>query len=191
VIARAIERRVPEGPGTSRPSGSFPRQWAEIAGGGGPGAPAVLRVRVANCLSRDPAWAVREVWATQALALRPTRTGRTYRLVVSFHPGERPSAAALDDIEEALVAAAGFAGHQRLSALQELQEDDGARRWRLQVAVNKVHPATRRTVTPFYDRRRLMAACAALEAKHGLVSDHHRGGGGAGGGRAPDRGPDP
>ena len=101
-------------------------------------------------------------------------------MVASFHPGERPSAAALDDIEEALVAAAGFAGHQRLSALQELR-DDGVRRWRLQVAVNKVHPATRRTVTPFYDRRRLMAACAALEAKHGLVPDHHRGGGGAGG----------
>ena len=103
MIARAIERRVPEGPGTCRPSASFPRQWAEIAGGGGPGAPALLRVRVANCLSRDPAWAVREVWATQALALRPTRTGRTYRLVVSFHPGERPSSAVLDDIEETLV----------------------------------------------------------------------------------------
>ena len=83
----------------------------------------------------------------------------------------------LDDIEETLVAAAGLAGHQRLSALQELQDDDG--RWRLQVAVSKVHPATRKTVTPFYDRRRLMAACAALEAEHGLVSDHHRGGGGA------------
>ena len=176
MIARVLERRVPEGPGTRRPTGSFPRQWAEIAGGGGPGARAVLRVRVANCLSRDPAWAVREVWATQALALRPTRTGRTYRLVVSFHPGERPSGAVLDDIEETLVAAAGFAGHQRLSALQELEDDSG--RWRLQVAVSKVHPATRKTVTPFYDRRRLMAACAALEAKHGLVPDHHRGGAG-------------
>ena len=35
-------------------------------------------------------------------------------------------------------------------------------------------------MTRFYDQRRLMAACGALEAKHGLVPDHNRGGAAAG-----------
>lgn len=187
MIAKAIEERAPAAPGPFRASGEIALQWAEITGGGASGAP-VVRVRVSNCRSRDLSWALREIGATQALAQRRSRAARTYRLLVAFRPGERPVPAVIDDAEDTLVAAVGLGGHQRLSALQ----DNGERIW-LQVAVNKVHPATLRTVTPFYDRRRLMAACGALEAKHGLVPDHHRGGAvagqarpgrsGAGGGR--------
>ncbi len=145
---------------------------------GGTAGARVARVRATGCRSGDPDWALREIAATHALAGRRSRAPKTYRLLVSFRPGERPGPAVLDDIEDTLVAAVGLAGHQRLSALHEDDGDEGGgggRLW-LHVAVNKVHPRGFQTDTPFYDQRRLMAACGALEAKHGLVPDHHRGG---------------
>ncbi len=179
MIAKVIDCAAPgEAPGPFQASGGFRAHWAAVMAGGTARA-RVARVRVTGCRSADPDWAVREISATQALAGRRSRAPKTYRLLVSFRPGERPGPAVLDDIEDTLVAAVGLAGHQRLSALHEDDGDDegggGGRLW-LHVAVNKVHPRGFQTDTPFYDQRRLMAACGALEAKHGLVPDHHRGG---------------
>jgi hypothetical protein len=179
MIAKIIDcAPAGEAPGPFRASGGFRAHWAAVMAGGTAGA-RVARMRVTGCRSADPDWALREIAATQALAGRRSRGPKTYRLLVSFRPGERPEAAVLDDIEDTLVAAVGLAAHQRLSALHEGDgdgEDGGGGRLWLHVAVNKVHPRGFRTETPFYDRRRLMAACGALEAKHGLVPDHHRGG---------------
>ena len=43
----------------------------------------------------------------------------------------------------------------------------------LHIAINKIAPQTRRCVEPFYDKRKLMAACEALEKKHGLAKTNH------------------
>ena len=179
MIAKVIDCAAPgEAPAPFQASGGFRAHWAAVMAGGTARA-RVVRVRVTGCRSADPDWALREIAATQALAQRRSRAPKTYRLLVSFRPGGRPGPAVLDDIEDTLVAAIGFDGHQRLSALHEEDEDDegggGGRMW-LHIAVNKVHPRGFQTETPFYDQRRLMAACGALEAKHGLVPDHHRGG---------------
>lgn len=183
MIAKVIDTAAPgEAPGPFQASGGFRAHWAAVMAGGTARA-RVVRVRVTGCRSADPDWALREIAATQALAGPRSRGPKTYRLLVSFRPGERPGPAVLADIEDTLVAAVGFGGHQRLSALHEAEGDGeggGGRLW-LHVAVNKVHPRGFRTETPFYDRRRLMAACGALEAKHGLVPDHHRGGAAAAG----------
>ena len=43
----------------------------------------------------------------------------------------------------------------------------------LHIAINKIAPQTLRCVEPFYDKRKLMAACEALEKKHGLAQTNH------------------
>ncbi|MGC2630084.1 MAG: TraI/MobA(P) family conjugative relaxase, partial [Rhodomicrobium sp.] len=43
----------------------------------------------------------------------------------------------------------------------------------LHIAINKIAPQTLRCVEPFYDKRKLMAACEALEKKHGLTQTNH------------------
>ncbi len=45
--------------------------------------------------------------------------------------------------------------------------------WHLHVAINKVHPKTRRNVEPYYDKLRLQEVCVELEIKHGLKPDNH------------------
>jgi hypothetical protein len=126
----------------------------------------IIRTRITNCKSSDPIWAVKEIEATQALA-RPARTDRSYHLVISFRPAERPDALQLDEIEDVLLSAVGFAEHQRVSALY----DDGCHLY-LQIVSSRVHAATLRTIAPAFDKRRLMTACAELEARLGLYPDH-------------------
>jgi hypothetical protein len=93
---------------------------------------------------------------------------RTYHLVISFPPGERPTLSQLEDIERVLVERIGLGGHQRLSATHL---DTG--HLHLHVAINKIHPESFRCVEPYYDKRRLMQACMELEAKHGLMRTAH------------------
>jgi hypothetical protein len=93
---------------------------------------------------------------------------RTYHLVISFPPGERPTPTQLENIERVLVERIGLGGHQRLSATHL---DTG--HLHLHVAINKIHPESFRCVEPYYDKRRLMQACVELEAKHGLIPTAH------------------
>ncbi len=97
---------------------------------------------------------------------RPLEAG--YHLVVSFAPGERPGAAALDDIEDALVRAVGLQEHQRISAAHK----DRAH-YHLHVVVNLVHPVRFTTADVRFDKRALSAACAAMERRHGLIRANH------------------
>jgi hypothetical protein len=41
------------------------------------------------------------------------------------------------------------------------------------IAINKVHPTTRRNIEPYYDKQRLMEACDALEIRYGLQRTDH------------------
>jgi hypothetical protein len=124
-------------------------------------------VRFSNCVSTDAELALREILATQAMNKR-ANGDRTYHLVISFPPGERPTVAQLEDIERVLVERIGLGGHQRLSATHL---DTG--HLHLHVAINKIHPESFRCVEPYYDKRRLMQACVELEAKHGLMRTAH------------------
>jgi hypothetical protein len=89
-------------------------------------------VRITNCNADTPALAILEILATQSLNKR-SRGDRTYHLVVSFEPGERPAPAQIETIENELCAAIGLAGHQRISALHL----DRAH-LHLHIAINKV-----------------------------------------------------
>ncbi len=108
---------------------------------------------------------IKEIEATQALNTR-SQVDKTYHLIASFHEGERPSHEALDDIEQQLCEAIGLGEHQRVSAVH-----DNTDHLHIHIAINKVHPETLRTITPFNDFYELQQACRLLEARHGLVVD--------------------
>ena len=127
-------------------------------------------VRITNCRSTDVDLAIREIEATQKCNRR-AKGDKTYHLVVSFPPGERPTPAQLLDIEEELCRAIGLHKHQRISAVHT----DTAH-LHMHVAINQVHPETFACIEPWYDKRKLMAACDRLEIKHGLQRTRHHGG---------------
>jgi hypothetical protein len=135
----------------------------DLPGGGA----RVAQIRISNCVAAEPSDAIAEIAATQALNVR-AKGDKTYHLVVSFPPGEQPSEAQLHDIEDELCAAIGLADHQRISAVHT---DTG--HLHIHIAINKVHAATRRCIEPWYDKRKLMAACDRLEIKHGLARTAH------------------
>ncbi len=134
--------------------------------------------RITNCgavpgeSARDPhpddiAIAIREIGDTQR-GNRRVRSDPNYHLVISFPPGERPTRAQIEDIEDELTGAIGLADHQRISALH----DDKAH-LHLHVAINRVHPTTGKLASTSHDRPKLQAAAARLEIKHGLTPTNH------------------
>jgi hypothetical protein len=135
----------------------------DLPGGGA----RVGQIRISNCAAAEPADAIAEIEATQAMNVR-AKGDKTYHLVVSFPPGERPSEAQLRDIEDELCAAIGLADHQRISAVHTDTDH-----LHMHIAINKVHAATRCCIEPWYDKRKLMAACDRLEIKHGLARTDH------------------
>jgi hypothetical protein len=128
-------------------------------------------VRIANCDAETPDGAVALVKAAQAQKLANARFkgDPTYHLAVSFPPGERPTPSRLADVEEALCAAIGLGGHQRISGGHVDTEH-----FHFHVAINKIHPESLRFVEPYYDKKKLNAACERLEVKHGLTRTNHR-----------------
>lgn len=132
----------------------------------------VSGVRVTNCDTDDAALATAAVLVMQArYENRPGRksaAGRSYHLVISFPPGERPGADVLRAVEDRLVESIGYGEHQRISAVHNDTDH-----LHIHVAINKVHPRTLRNVEPYYDKARLMETCAALELRHGLTRTNH------------------
>jgi len=127
----------------------------------------VVGMRITNCAADDFALAVKEIEATQALNTR-AKGSKSYHLVISFPEGERPTPEQLRDIEEKMVAALGYEEHQRVSAIH-----DDTDNLHIHVAINKVHPKSRRCVEPYYDKKKLMEACIKLEVEHGLTRVNH------------------
>jgi Relaxase/Mobilisation nuclease domain/Large polyvalent protein-associated domain 7 len=128
----------------------------------------VEAIRVTNCENEEPGLALAEIAAIQERN-KTSKTDKTYHLIVSFPPGEKPTPAQLHDIEDRLCEAIGLADHQRLSVVHNDKDH-----FHFHVAINKVHPRTLRTVTPYFDKARLQAACAELEKKHGLQTTNHQ-----------------
>jgi hypothetical protein len=128
----------------------------------------VAAIRVTNCANEEPGLALAEIANVQERNTT-SKTDKTYHLIVSFPPGETPTPAQLADIEDGLCAAIGLADHQRISAVHNDKDH-----FHFHVAINKVHPQTFRTITPYFDKARLQAACIELEKKHGLTPTNHQ-----------------
>lgn len=124
-------------------------------------------VRVTNCNTNDPAAATTLIEVTQAANTR-SKTDKTYHLVFSFPPGEEPDLKTLHAIEDQLVAAIGFADHQRISAVH-IDTDH----LHVHVAINKVHPKGFQNIEPYYDKKKLMETCERLEIEYGLTRTNH------------------
>lgn len=124
-------------------------------------------VRVTNCISEEVIDGALDILAVQSKNTR-SEADKSYHLVISFPVGERPSLAVMHAIEDSLCASIGLADHQRISAIHTDTEN-----LHMHVAINKVHPETFNNIEPYFDKNRLMAACAALEAKHGLQRTNH------------------
>jgi len=110
--------------------------------------------------------AIREIELTQAQC-KSGKADQTYHLVASFPPGEVPTRAQLEDIEDELVKAIGLEAHQRMSAIHTDKDH-----LHIHVAINKVDPESFRNVSPSSDKRQLMAGCERLKIKHGLTRTH-------------------
>lgn len=96
------------------------------------------------------------------------RSNLMYHMIVSFAPGEQPSAYVLQEAERRLCASIGFLEHQRLSVVHR---DTSC--VHIHVAINKVHPKTGRIHSPGWDRPKRTAECQAIERDFGLVSANH------------------
>lgn len=125
-------------------------------------------IRVTNCANEEPGLALAEIANIQERNTS-SKTDRTYHLIVSFPPGEKPTPAQHHDIEDTLCAAIGLADHQRISAVHNDKDH-----FHFHVAINKVHPTSLKTITPYFDQPRLQAACIELEKKHGLTPTNHQ-----------------
>lgn len=123
--------------------------------------------RVSNCGTDDPGDATVAIQLTQAKNTR-SKSDKTYHLVFSFPPGERPPLDVLHAIEDELCAVIGYTDHQRISAVHTDTDH-----LHVHVAINKVHPSGLQNIEPFFDKQRLMEACERLEIKHGLQRTNH------------------
>jgi hypothetical protein len=132
-------------------------------------------VTITNCNGLTPEDAAQDVMLVQAANQRAA-ADKTYHLIISFPPGEIPSAAALRDIEETICAGLGFAEHQRISAVHHDTDHT-----HIHLAINKIHPTRHTIQTPLRDYRTLADLCERLEIRHGLErvnhTAHQRGGG--------------
>jgi hypothetical protein len=128
----------------------------------------VEAIRVTNCANEEPGLALAEIANIQERNTR-SKADKTYHLIVSFPPGEKPTRPQLHDIEDRLCEAIGLADHQRISAVHNDKDH-----FHFHVAINKVHPQSLKTITPYFDQPRLQAACIELEKKHGLTPTNHQ-----------------
>jgi hypothetical protein len=124
-------------------------------------------IRITNCGTDEPDWALSDIIATQKRNKRAS-ADKTYHLVVSFADNERPSDEVLEKIEERLVSAIGLEAHQRMSAVH-IDTDH----LHMHIAINKIHPTTFRMHEPYFDQRKLMTECEKLEKEFGLVRTNH------------------
>lgn len=128
----------------------------------------VGKVRISNCNSVDPTWAIHEVLATQARNQR-AKSDKTYHMLISFAPGENPSNEVLKAIEKSVVSSIGFKDHQRISAIHHDTDN-----LHIHVAINKIHPKTFNMIEPYRAYRAFADVASKLEIEYGLEITNHR-----------------
>lgn len=128
----------------------------------------VGKIRLSNCNSPDPIWAVQEVLATQAKNQRATGD-KTYHLLISFAPGENLSAQVLQKIEDTVASSIGFKEHQRISVVHHDTDN-----LHIHVAINKIHPQTFNMIEPFRAYKTFAEVASKLEIELGLQITNHQ-----------------
>ncbi|KTC72314.1 TraI protein [Legionella birminghamensis] len=128
----------------------------------------VGKIRLSNCNSLDPIWAVQEVLATQAKNQRATGD-KTYHMLISFAPGENPSAQVLQEIEDTVALSIGFKEHQRISVVHHDTDN-----LHIHVAINKIHPQSFNMIEPFRAYKTFAEVASKLEIELGLQITNHQ-----------------
>ncbi|MBS0156797.1 MAG: relaxase/mobilization nuclease domain-containing protein [Nitrospira sp.] len=128
----------------------------------------VGEITVSNCHSDRHAAASLEMLNTQSLNQR-ARSDKTYHLIVSFRPGELPSAETLRGIEARICHRLGFGAHQRVSVLHH-----DTNNVHLHLAINKIHPTRYTLHEPYKAYRAFGELCDSLEETFHLERDHHQ-----------------
>ncbi|HAT9142987.1 TPA: relaxase/mobilization nuclease domain-containing protein [Legionella pneumophila subsp. pneumophila] len=128
----------------------------------------VGKVRLSNCNSLDPIWAVQEVLATQAKNQRATGD-KTYHMLISFAPGENPSPQVLREIEDRVAMSIGFKEHQRISVVHHDTDN-----LHIHVAINKINPQTFNMIEPYRAYKTFAQAASQLEIELGLQITNHQ-----------------
>lgn len=128
----------------------------------------VGKVRISNCNSVDPTWAIQEVLATQAKNQR-AKGDKTYHVLISFAPGENPSEALLKTIEDGVISSIGLNDHQRISAIHHDTDN-----LHIHVAINKIHPKTLNMIEPYRAYKAFAEVASQLEIEHGLQLTNHQ-----------------
>ncbi|HAT1749727.1 TPA: TraI/MobA(P) family conjugative relaxase [Legionella pneumophila] len=128
----------------------------------------VGKVRLSNCNSLDPIWAVQEVLATQAKNQRATGD-KTYHMLISFAPGENPSPQVLRKIEDRVALSIGFKEHQRISVVHHDTDN-----LHIHVAINKIHPQTFNMIEPYRAYKIFAEVASQLEIELGLQITNHQ-----------------
>lgn len=128
----------------------------------------VGKVRISNCNSVDPTWAIHEVLATQARNQR-AKSDKTYHMLISFAPGENPSHEILKAIEERVVSSIGFKDCQRISVIHHDTDN-----LHIHVAINKIHPKTFKMIEPYRAYRAFAEVASKLEIEYGLEITNHQ-----------------
>src|SRR5574340_1065337 len=126
------------------------------------------QITVTNCEATTLQAVIGEVLATQRQNTRAAGD-KTFHLLVSFRPGEHPTAETLKAIEERLCAGLGYGEHQRVSAVHHDTDN-----LHLHVAINKIHPERHTMHEPFQSYRTLAELCTTLECDYGLEKDNHQ-----------------
>ncbi|OQW45422.1 MAG: hypothetical protein A4C66_01575 [Nitrospira sp. HN-bin3] len=128
----------------------------------------VGEITVTNCHSDRPDAASLEMLNTQSLNTR-AQSDKTYHLIVSFRPGEFPSAQTLRAIEARVCHRLGFGAHQRVSVLHH-----DTNNVHLHLAINKIHPIRYTLHEPYKAYRAFGELCDRLEDTFHLEPDNHR-----------------
>lgn len=126
-------------------------------------------IRLTNFQNETLEWAVAEALAVQQCNQR-AEGDKTYHLLISFAPGEQPSAEVLRDIEDRMCAAIGFGEHQRVSAVHHDTDN-----LHIHIAINKIHPERHTIHEPYRDYKVRSDMCAVLEREHGLQLTNQKG----------------
>ncbi|MET0090818.1 MAG: TraI/MobA(P) family conjugative relaxase, partial [Candidatus Thiodiazotropha sp.] len=125
-------------------------------------------VQATNCQADSMPAVIAEVLATQRLNTR-AEGDKTFHLLVSFRPGEKPAADVLKAIEERICAGLGHGDHQRVSAVHHDTDN-----LHIHIAINKIHPTRNTMHDPFQSYRTLGELCQVLERDYGLEVDNHQ-----------------
>ncbi len=128
----------------------------------------VGKINISNCNSIDPAWAIREVLATQAKNQR-AKADKTYHLLISFAPGEILSDNLLNAIEDRVVSSIGFKDHQRISTVHHDTDN-----LHIHVAINKIHPQTLNMIEPYRAYKIFAEVATRLEIEFSLEITNHQ-----------------